>query len=315
VRFIEALTTENPDIAYQSREKPLQARLGELLALQDIGAAPTAVAGAGNRADGLVERVSTTCGQEAVPAPGPVTVDGDVQEWDTSAGIFICPDTQLLLGKAAAWAYVMYDQDALYVALDVADPTPLSNAHDPDSEPGLGWGGDCIQLRLQTDRVTHVTTWYSKARQRAVVHVAYGANFDEGEIPNAAVTGDVAVAFRERPDQSGYVAELRLPWRLITQDGRPRVAGQALALHYDLKWGTRDHPEVSFADNLASSTTTREGTWRNPAAWGQIRLAANGFRDWRVPPWLTPRRARAPTSPWPFTTVSRRRSRASPTAR
>jgi sugar lactone lactonase YvrE len=288
VRCTAALTTENPDIAYQSQQQPLQARLGELLALCDLGAAPVAIALPAGRTGGFAARLSTTCGQPAVPAPAAVVVDGELPEWDTSGGIFICPDTQLLLTRASAWAYVMYDQDALYVALDVNDPTPLGNAHDPESEPALGWGGDGVQVRLQTDRVTHLTTWYAKARQRAVVHVAYGADFAGGEIANAALTGEAAVAFRERPDHSGYVEELRLPWRLITQDGKPRLAGQTLALHYDLKWGTRDQPETSFADNLATPATSREGTWRDPAAWGQVRLLASGFLDWVLPPWLTP---------------------------
>ena len=55
----------------------------------------------------------------AVPVPGPVAIDGDLIEWDTSGGILSCKNVNQLLDQHATWFFMMHDQDALYVAAKV----------------------------------------------------------------------------------------------------------------------------------------------------------------------------------------------------
>ena len=70
----------------------------------------------------------------AVPAPGPVAIDGELDEWDTSGGILSCKDVNRVLDRYATWFYMMYDQDAFYVAANVHDHTPMVNDFDPRFE-------------------------------------------------------------------------------------------------------------------------------------------------------------------------------------
>ena len=296
VRFTEALTKENPDVAYHTKGEATHARLGELLVLRDIGARPVPTL-LSERTGECQVRKTDNRGVSAVPTPVTVTVDGRLDDWDLSGGIFVCPDTLLMRRKASAWCYVMHGPDALYVAVDFNDPTPLGNQHDPDSEPGLGWGGDCTQLRIRTDRVTHITAWAADGGARPVMHVAYGAELDGGEVPNAMGRDGVAMAFRTREDGGGYTQEICIPWTLVTTDGGPVKPGGAMALTFDLRWGARGSPEAAYGDNLAVSATTHEGLWRNPSTWGELRLAERGHLPFTVPPWLTPKQEEAETGP------------------
>ena len=78
-----------------------------------------------NKADNLEVRI--------VPAPGKVTVDGDLKEWDLSGAIF------MFIDEASKESYyiraaMMYDKDYLYIGGVWKDPTPMMNQ--------TGFGGD-----------------------------------------------------------------------------------------------------------------------------------------------------------------------------
>jgi len=107
----------------------------------------------------------------AVPAPRSVAMDGDLKEWDLSGAIATAFD-EALRPKFSLRLGLMYDADALYIAAQVADDTPLRNHHDPAVEPNKGWAGDALQLRLcsdpkapyplrdsNSDHICHLTMW------------------------------------------------------------------------------------------------------------------------------------------------------------
>ena len=83
-----------------------------------------------------------------LPAPGKVAVDGAVDDWDLSGGIFICDDPETQRDQFATWFHMMYDDDNVYILARWVDPTPLAN-------PGVtvadhGFAGDCLQVRIAT---------------------------------------------------------------------------------------------------------------------------------------------------------------------
>jgi hypothetical protein len=86
----------------------------------------------------------------AVPAPGRVTIDGKLDDWDLSGQIemFVIQATRATMNARFA---VMYDADALYLGADVNDPSPMMNMRDPRTDPGQGWNADSCQFRLTTD--------------------------------------------------------------------------------------------------------------------------------------------------------------------
>ena len=85
----------------------------------------------------------------AVPAPGQVTIDGSLADWDLSGQIemFVIQATR---GTMNAKFAVMYDADALYLGADVNDPSPMMNMRSPATDPRQGWNADSCQFRLTT---------------------------------------------------------------------------------------------------------------------------------------------------------------------
>ena len=112
----------------------------------------------------------------AVPAPGPVTIDGDLADWDLSGMIYSCPDVGQYADVAAVRSAAMYDADGLYLAFRWLDRTPMANQVDPD-EPGKqdrGWASDSVQIRMCNDDEVHVTAWYYEGGDKPALHVHFG---------------------------------------------------------------------------------------------------------------------------------------------
>jgi len=70
-------------------------------------------------------------GIHAVPAPGRVTVDGSLDDWDLSGRILMCYDVETLADVYSGRVAAMYDGVALYVSVQWKDPVPMGNSHDP----------------------------------------------------------------------------------------------------------------------------------------------------------------------------------------
>src|SRR5471030_157245 len=77
----------------------------------------------------------------AVPAPGKVTIDGKLNDWDLSGQIstYVISETRTM--QSAGFA-VMYDKKALYLSGVVRDTSPMMNRHDPQSDGDRGWDAD-----------------------------------------------------------------------------------------------------------------------------------------------------------------------------
>jgi hypothetical protein len=83
-----------------------------------------------------------------LPVPGKVTVDGKIDDWDLSGGVFACGAVETSRDKFAVWIHAMYDKENLYVVARWIDQTPMNN---PGSSKGdYGFRGDCLQLRFIT---------------------------------------------------------------------------------------------------------------------------------------------------------------------
>jgi hypothetical protein len=223
-------------------------------------------------------------GIHAVPAPGPVTIDGKLDDWDLSGQVFMCYDIETLKDVYSATVAAMYDADNLYLALHWADPNPMCNSHDPHYQGDRGWTGDCVQIRFKTDRISNVDAWYSAQKKEPTMQFNYGT--DDAH-PNGAgwkalyqtegwkLSEGVEEAFVKDADGKGYVQEIKLPWKLITQ-GKKYRAGDSLVMGMELMWGAGDWPVHRYADNLAVGSTSREFFFMNVPAWGPLFLEPKG---------------------------------------
>lgn len=225
-----------------------------------------------------------THGIHAVPTPGKVVIDGKLTEWDLSGQILQCYDIESLQDIYAGRIAMMYDAESLYVSVHWHDPIPLGNSHDPQYQGGRGWAGDCLQLRIKTDQICHLTAWYYAPKNEPFIGIDYGKSlsepFDGGykalfRTAGWKLTDGAEMAFLKDADGKGYVQEMKIPWTLITKDKQYK-AGEQFACGIELLWGETDWPVHRYADNLADGATSREFFWTAHYAWGPVVLEAKG---------------------------------------
>jgi len=218
----------------------------------------------------------------AVPAPRSVAVDGDLKEWDLSGAIAAAFD-EAVRPKFSLRLGLMYDADALYVAAQVADDTPLRNRHDPAVEPNRGWAGDALQLRLcsdpkapypipgsNTDRICHLTMWFYTDRKLPVLQIQYGMDYHGTKVLTGKESG---LAFRTDADGKGYVLEGRIPWMLLNA-AHPAKANDRVAMVVQPLWsdGTGWKQVCTFNDVIRHAGFSFQGT----AMWGQAVFSPTG---------------------------------------
>jgi hypothetical protein len=234
-----------------------------------------------------------THGIHAVPVPGAVVIDGKLDDWDLSGAVLQCYDVESLRDIYSADIAMMYDPANLYVALHWRCQNPMSNSHDPRYQAEKGWAGDCVQLRIKTDRIVHVTAWYFAAKQEPAIQLSYGKGLAEpfggGDKQLYRTTGwtltdGAEMAFLKDADGKGYVQEMKLPWALLTT-GKRYGAGDSFACGIELLWGAADWPIHRYADNMADGATSREFFFTAKDAWGPVFLESAGKLNLPPPSW------------------------------
>jgi len=233
-------------------------------------------------------------GIHAVPAPSEVVLDGSLDEWDTSGAIVCCRDLENLLQTESARVSTMWDEANLYVAIKWRDATPLQNPIDPVTMPGNGWRSDCVQLRCNMDGfVSHVDCWYYTEGKRPAMTIQYkrmGPNpGTQPEVDRSIYPEELgaAQAFRPAPDGKGYVQEIRLPWAVITLDGKQPAPAADLRLGVELLWGSfgDNFTKGRVADNVVEGFTKMDFFWTAHNSWGRLILEKENHLDLPAPEW------------------------------
>ena len=249
-----------------------------------VAAAVLCAWGAGAAPQNMIGRQSQNEGLSVLPAPGKVVIDGDLADWDWSGRIWVFADSNLR-NRFSVEAAAMWDVDALYLAAQWRDPTPMFSAVNPEFNPQEGWKSDAWQLRVKTDQITHLTAWYYTARQMPVLHVTHapGGSGDPQFLlfkENGGLLGQgVEVAYRAATDGKGYVQEMKIPWGLLYKQVPEVKAGLTFRLGNEFLWGDpsgKTWPIHRYADNMQPGVTSREFYWTNTAAWGNAELLAAG---------------------------------------
>ena len=264
-----------------------------LIPLASAGAIITAAIIATTNAwagENMIGRQSQNEGMTAVPAPGAVTIDGDLSDWDWSGRICVFADSNVRNAYSVE-AAAMWDKDYYYLAAKWLDPTPMFNTVDPDFAPTEGWKSDSWQIRIKADRVVHFTTWFFDPRQMPVMHVTYVEGGDGGAFevlrgrPGSADLGQGAQMAYRRTDGpasgpgAGYIQEIRIPWKMIFRDVPEITAGLAFRQGNEFLWGDitgHTWPVHRYADNMQPGVTSREFFWKSYNSWGDLHLSATG---------------------------------------
>jgi hypothetical protein len=184
-----------------------------------------------------------------VPPPGPIQVDGHLDDWDLSGQIEIVVTRETAATQSARVA-AMYDGEALYLSGDFRDASPLMNKHDPRVNAEKAWDADAFQLRLVLDpklafpihegsldnpkpnpAICHMLLWYYTDRKEPCLHLQYGMTYSppRAGYPQCVVPRDkFQGAYRLAEDGKGYTFEYRIPWSTLEAPA-PLKAGDAVA--------------------------------------------------------------------------------------
>jgi hypothetical protein len=253
-----------------------------------------------------------TRGVYAVPVPQsdsgqakPVVIDGSLDDWDLSGQYLQCYDVETLKDVYSGTVAFMYDATNIYVAIHWKDPIPLGNSHDPHFAANKGWAGDSVQLRLKTDKISHLTAWYYAPKKASAIQISYGESLTKpfgggtklllSSDESTRLSEGAEMAFKKDADNKGYVQEIKLPWNLITN--KPFKAGETIHAGVELLWGESDWPVHRYADNLMKGTGSREFFWTAYKSWGEVILAKQGNLTLPEPSWMTAIAVEAPSGP------------------
>lgn len=231
-------------------------------------------------------------GTRVLPAPGKVEVDGAIGDWDLSGGTFACMDVERYREHYAVWLHLMYDAENLYVLARWSDPTPLDNPQ--SSRGGYGFKGDCLQVRMAFnyekpgERVSHLTAWQDKDGL-LVADLAYGRNFNEGNVPNITGAGGRHAVATVKDSPAAYTQEIAIPWKLIAPEGWTPKAGESF----------KATVEPNFTADKIGRITTKDLLY-NPAGVPDRIFTFQSARDWALATLVKD----APVTPQPLVMAS-----------
>lgn len=232
----------------------------------------------------------------ALPAPENLKIDGDLSDWDTSGGILSFPALPLR-DQRAVTSYAMYDEQALYLAGEVVDDTPMTNRHDPKVNPEKAWDADAYQFRLYLDstypgthtkfgkgreggyEVAHMLLWHYTDRQEANLQLRYTMSYKnpKHDWPNGIAPPDkFDGAYREWEGKDGYTFEYRIPWDTLGEQFHPE-AGDITAANIQVQWGRPDGLKSIAQEGWLKDLMRKPGfPFQSTDVWGKLIFAERG---------------------------------------
>jgi hypothetical protein len=233
-----------------------------------------------------------------VPRPGPVVIDGKLDDWDLSGQIWVYVSRETSELQSARFA-LMYDAEALYISGVVRDPTPMMNRHDPKVNGDTAWEADAFQFRLCLDpklgyplnegqaftsaaksnhQLVHLLLWYYTDRKEPNLQLSYGmtysppkANYPKGVVPHDKFQG----AYRMADDKKGYTFEYRIPWTTLEAKS-PLKAGDLVAASLQTHWGTPNGLALSPGGVAFDLMATPGYGFQQTSCWGRAIFTAKG---------------------------------------
>jgi hypothetical protein len=226
-----------------------------------------------------------------VPAPGPVQVDGKLDDWDLSGAILMCIDEA---SKAAYQIRVamMYDKEHVYISGAWKDPTPMVNQYAFDGDVGSAWNADAIQMRFVSNPeirsrastmtgarmdaeeqkfVNHITLWYSTRDRKAGYQACYTLGYKDQALNPEGVQG----VFVKDADGTGCTFEYRIPLAVLRAP-RPYRGGDAVQMQFNVHWGNDQGTELRTGITDVRNPDSNDLGYMGPNAWGLGRFMDTG---------------------------------------
>ncbi len=231
-----------------------------------------------------------------LPAPGEVVIDGEVDDWDLSGGVWSYNDPTLV-DRYSVWTHLMWDDKGVYMLARYHDLHPLKN--DTSGEDfHQSWKADCYQARVIFDSNTsdehqmHINLFYSSRDERPYMIVKHGGFKAEppydatgpdrpDQLERWSSTMEKAggkIAFKAWDDGEGYDLEAFWPWSYCRTSGLPMKAGETFVFGIEAMWGNNDGTRMvhRLADGIKDDTVNRIFMFRARTGWGSATLRSGG---------------------------------------
>jgi len=225
-----------------------------------------------------------------VPAPGPVTLDGKLDDWDLSGEILTYENVDFAAKRYARTA-MMYDKDYLYVYAYFQDIHPMHHLVDGRVDADRGWDGDALQLKMNTDPSAgypikvkeerpigrDIQIWYCDAPGRNEAQLCIQTLKIGGQKlgycdPHIYFGADTGTAFLKQ--DGGYTLEVRLPWKRLSMPGPP-APGTKLAFTTQHLWA--NDAGTHYGTSLNDITAPGGGfTYQSAGGWGYLLFEDKG---------------------------------------
>jgi sugar lactone lactonase YvrE len=212
-----------------------------------------------------------------------ISIDASLDDWTDQPEIFMCMDTGTLANDFSAYLKSGFNNEYLYLAIEVVDKTPLQNFNDPASSLRSGWRGDAVQLRFKAPDASvpvHILMYFYTPGRRPVLYIQHN-DMRRGEGPvieyRNALEAGAKLAMRANRSGNGYILEASLPWRLLLGEHAQVSTGQRMAMGVEVLWGSdnRDSlPLHRLVDLVNPRQPQRSFFWMNPDAWGELALVS-----------------------------------------
>ncbi len=173
----------------------------------------------------------------------------------------------------------MYDADNLYIAAHVGDSSPMMNMYNPDAEASVAWRGDCLQVRVSTDRklgwpvpgnsdsdrIAHLTLWYYTPKALPCLMLQYGMNYHDQTINPPGFRG----AYKKDADGQGYATTYAIPWKLLRTEQDPPRAGDVLGCIWQMLWS--DAQGRNYQVDLSEIRNPNDASlaYQSAGGWGK----------------------------------------------
>jgi hypothetical protein len=226
-----------------------------------------------------------------VPTPGPVTIDGKLNDWDLSGANLMFPDESSRQAYSVNGA-MMYDTNYLYISAHVKDPTPMINNYTFGGEVNMSWNADAIQIFLLSNPDIHsrvssqggpkmppeeqkfvnmLWMWYSTQDKAAGYFSFYTLGFQNPTLNPPGVTG----AYTKDADGKGYVMEYRIPWSVLRAP-RPLTGGDRIQILWQMHWGNDQGLGVRCGLTDIRNPAGGDLGYMGPLSWGTAIFEKTG---------------------------------------
>ncbi|MCS7216469.1 MAG: hypothetical protein NZ924_02075 [Candidatus Bipolaricaulota bacterium] len=220
-------------------------------------------------------------------APGPVVIDGALNEWITSDPIIIKDAKQAIVAPylwggsldCSVTVYVMWDEENLYIAAEIFDDVPFTAraGFRPDEADSLG-------VYLSTNPQANPVRKHYEATDFRILLMIDGYEFntaidrdmltDPKGIETAGMYGDEQVLSGYEaaavPTKRGCIFEAKIPFKALSNEQIPVfVPRDGVKVGFNIEINDIDMPCPGIGAKTLAWTGT-EAIRQNPSEWGVL---------------------------------------------